>query len=214
MFKEKCKNLVSFLALFLLKLWNDDDWNLAIIDLFFFENKRIKIFTSAKKCVLGGDFSPKPFGAFFCKTKNFDPLGDYIIFVCLFVSFFFSYMVLCSMHETTNFEICSHDVSWTYFIFDTFVHGVVQKWRKCWSKYKYFSTFYCVFDIGEPCCTFVIGETIPHNTRHNHGHNCHPSYSFYDFYDNYFFPFLYCSRVWISADVVCNAHFDDKFNIF
>ena len=39
MFKEKCKNLVSFLALFLLKLWNDDDWNLAIIDLFFFENK-------------------------------------------------------------------------------------------------------------------------------------------------------------------------------
>ena len=36
--------------------------------------KRIKIFTSAKKCVLGGDFSPKPFGAFFYKTKNFDPL--------------------------------------------------------------------------------------------------------------------------------------------
>jgi hypothetical protein len=73
MFKEKCKNLVSFLALFLLKLWNDDDWNLAIIDLFFFENKRIKIFTSAKKCVLGGDFSPKPFSAFFYKTKNSDP---------------------------------------------------------------------------------------------------------------------------------------------
>jgi len=45
-----------------------------ITDLFFFENKRVKIFTSAKKCVLGGDFSPKPFGAFFYKTKNFDPL--------------------------------------------------------------------------------------------------------------------------------------------